>query len=90
MSALFDEATWRGDDKDRGLYCKYSRIERSDGQSAPGGKHHGCQLFVLDLTHDQHAIPAILAYADSCEADGFTALAADLRAIVRELREGEA
>lgn len=77
-------------DKDRGLYGKFSRIERADGQSAPGGKHHNCQYFVLDLTHDQHAIPAILAYADSCEADGFAALAADLRALVLGLREGEA
>lgn len=67
------------DDKARGLYGKYSRVERADGQSEPGGKHHGCQYFVLDLDHDKHAVTAILAYAKSCEADGYHMLAWDLR-----------
>ena len=54
------------DDKDRGLYRKYSLIERTDGMSGPGQKHDGCEYFVLDLTHDEHALPAIRAYATSC------------------------
>ncbi len=65
-------------DKNRGLYGKF-HIERTDGKSAPGEKHHGCDYFVLDLTHDPHAIPALRAYADACEAD-YPLLARDLRA----------
>lgn len=49
----------------QGLYEKF-HIERTDGASALGGKHHGCQYFILDLTHDQHAKAALLAYAQSC------------------------
>lgn len=52
----------------RGLYGKF-KIERVDGLSEPGQKHDGCSYFVLDLTHDPHAIPAIRAYVESCEAD---------------------
>jgi hypothetical protein len=70
-----------GNDKDRGLYQKFSSITRADGSSEPGGKHHGCSYFVLDLTHDQYAAAALHAYADACEQD-FPALAADLRRMV--------
>lgn len=63
--------------KTTGLYNKF-RIERTDGKSAPGEKHSGCDYFVLDITHDEHAKAALLAYADSCAAD-YPALAADLR-----------
>lgn len=66
-------------DKGRGLYEKFL-VSRTDGQSAVGGFHEACAYFVLDLTHDAHAIPAIRAYADSCERD-HPALAADLRKI---------
>lgn len=62
----------------RGLYAKYLPITRADGQSAPGEKHDGCEYFVLDITHDPHALPALHAYALSCESD-YPALAADLR-----------
>lgn len=65
-------------DKSRGLYRKYD-VRRTDGRDAPGEKHHGCRYFVLDLDHDPHARTAIRAYADSCEVDGFGALATDLR-----------
>jgi hypothetical protein len=69
-------------DKNRGLYNKY-RIERTDGRSAPGEKHSDCEYFVLDITHDPFALPALDAYAIACEAD-FPDLAQDLRnAIVR-------
>lgn len=63
---------------DQGLFRKFN-VTRTDGTDAPGGKHHGCEYFVLDLTHDQHAVAAVLAYADAC-APTHPFLAADLRA----------
>ncbi len=65
-------------DRSRGLYGKFF-IERTDGKSAVGEKHDGCDYFVLDLTHDKHAAAALRAYADSC-AEEYPLLAADLRA----------
>lgn len=66
-------------DKTRGLYEKF-RVERTDGTDAPGGKHHGCEYFVLDMDHDEHARAAISAYVASLEAAGeYPKLAADLR-----------
>lgn len=64
-------------DNTKGLYDKF-RVERTDGANEPGRKHHGCQYFPLDLTHDPHAVPAILAYALSCEVENPT-LAEELR-----------
>ncbi|MBM9615241.1 hypothetical protein JWJ90_13225 [Desulfobulbus rhabdoformis] len=64
------------DQKKIGMYKKYV-VTRVDGQSAPGKKHHDCDFFVLDLTHDIHAIPAIRAYAESCK-DEYPELANDL------------
>ena len=61
----------------RGLYEKY-KIERTDGSSGYGKKHEHCEYFVLDLSHDEHAGSALLAYADSCEAQ-CPELAGDLR-----------
>lgn len=67
------------DDQQRGLYNKF-RVERTDGKSAPGEKHHDCDYFVLDMDHDEHASAAIEAYVKSLEdAEEFPALAADLR-----------
>lgn len=63
-------------DKTKGLYGKF-HVMRMDGRDLPGEKHAGCNYFVLDLTHDPHAVPAIRAYAESCRAD-YPALAADL------------
>jgi hypothetical protein len=63
-------------DKTRGIYEKF-RIERTDGKHLPGEKHDGCEYFVLDLTHDPHAIPALAAYAASCREE-YPLLAADL------------
>jgi hypothetical protein len=65
------------EDKERGLYEKFT-VSRTDGQSAPGQKHDGCEYFVLDLSHDPHAIPALLAYAKSCGKDGYKELAVDI------------
>lgn len=65
-------------DKTRGIYEKF-RIERTDGTDAPGAKHDGCDYFVLDLSHDPHAAPALRAYADACRTD-YPLLAADIDA----------
>ena len=69
-------------DKIRGLYDKF-RVERRDGESEPGRKHDGCRYFVLDLTHDPHAQPAVRAYVESCR-DEFPLLAADLAAVLED------
>jgi len=68
-------------DSSRGLYGKY-HIERIDGSTQPGGKHENCQYFVLDLTHDKHALPALEAYALSCQ-DEYPLLAQDLMSLAR-------
>lgn len=68
-------------DHERGLYGKY-HVERIDGSSEPGGKHADCKYFVLDLTHDKHALPALEAYALSCQ-DEYPLLAQDLIALAR-------
>ncbi|AJW98884.1 hypothetical protein BM43_3026 [Burkholderia gladioli] len=62
----------------RGLYRKFD-VRRLDGSSAPGGKHHGCEYFVLDLQHDAHAGASLAAYARSCSTT-HPALSADLLA----------
>jgi hypothetical protein len=63
------------------IYAKF-KVERTDGTSAPSQKHDGCDYFVLDVTHDPHAIPALLAYAQSCAPAGFAQLAASIREMV--------
>ncbi len=63
-------------DPTKGLIEKFY-ITRVDGTSAPGEKHHGCDYFVLDLTHDPFAGIALLAYAEACE-DDYPSLALDL------------
>jgi hypothetical protein len=70
-----------------GLIHKFD-VTRTDGTSAPGKKHDGCDYFVLDLTHDPHAIPALRAYAESCRAD-YPVLADDLDAKVRAAQPPE-
>lgn len=71
-------------DKTRGLYGKF-HVERTDGKSAPGEKHDGCEYFVLDLTHDPHAIPALAAYCISCDPE-YPLLGRDLRLKLYDLR----
>ena len=56
------------DKRSTGLYAKFT-VTRTDGKSAPGEKHDGCEYFVLDVTHDKHAHAALKAYADSCEGE---------------------
>lgn len=66
----------------KGLYEKF-HVERTDGESALGKKHDDCDYFILDLTHDKHAIPAIAAYAASCTTEN-ALLAGDLMFIVMD------
>jgi hypothetical protein len=66
-------------DANRGFYDKFI-VKRTDGRDTAGEKHAGCAYFVLDLDHDPHAGPAILAYAQSCQ-ESHPKLAADLRPI---------
>lgn len=49
----------------QGLFHKFD-VRRTDGSDQKGGKHHGCRYYVLDLTHDQHALAAMRAYAAAC------------------------
>lgn len=63
--------------KQQGVFHKFN-VARTDGSDAPGGKHHGCRYFVLDVDHDAHAAAALSAYARACEST-HPALAADLR-----------
>lgn len=75
------------DQKATGLYKKFN-VTRTDGTSEPGGKHENDEYFVLNLTTDKHALPAIAAYAKAC-ANEFPVLANDLRTKLRELRKNE-
>ena len=52
--------------EDRGLYYKYY-IWRTDGRDRGGNKHRNCRYFVLDVSHDPFAIPALRAYAEACK-----------------------
>jgi len=62
----------------QGLFRKFD-VRRVDGSDQPGGKHHGCEYFVIDVDHDAHAGAALMAYAAACEAT-HPDLARDLRA----------
>ena len=66
-------------DTEQGLFHKFE-VSRTDGSSEPGGKHHGCAYFVLDIQHDPCAKPALAAYADAVEPT-HPLLAADMRRI---------
>jgi hypothetical protein len=67
---------------ERGLYSKYL-VKRTDGQDTHyKDKHFACAYYVLDITHDKHALPALAAYANSCEKE-YPKLAEDLRRILR-------
>lgn len=64
-------------DTGQGLFQKFE-VRRTDGSSEPGGKHEGCEYFVLDTDHDTYAKVALAAYADACERT-HPLLARDLR-----------
>lgn len=68
-------------DKSRGLFGKFY-ISRQDGSSMPGGKHDGCDYFVLDVTHDPLAIAPLRKYAEDARREGYVLLADDLDAMI--------
>lgn len=70
-------------DRVKGLYRKFI-IERVDGGDGAGEKHDGCEYFVLDLSHDKYAVPALRAYADHCRLE-YPALANDLQTKADEI-----
>lgn len=79
------------DDPDRflGLYPKFE-VHRTDPEAEV--RHEGHAYFVLDLTDDAFAGPALRAYADACR-DEYPVLASDLYrlldgGIVANLKEG--
>lgn len=63
--------------EDGPIYRKFN-VSRTDGRDKRGGKHDSCDYFVLDVTHDPHALPALQAYADACE-ETHPLLAEDIR-----------
>lgn len=69
---------------EQGLYQKFN-VSRTDGSSGHGGKHEGCDYFVLDLSHDPHAYKALKAYIESCRRE-FPALADDLTTRLIQMR----
>jgi hypothetical protein len=70
-------------DKTKGLYEKFT-VTRNDGKSEHGEKHYDCEYFVLDLTHDKYAAPALRAYAEHCKAE-YPLLADDLFTMADEM-----
>lgn len=60
----------------QGLFRKFE-VHRVDGTDRKGGKHHGCEYFVLDMDHDPVANQALAAYAAAVRATNPT-LAADI------------
>lgn len=73
-------------DQTRGLYGKFN-VTRKDGSSAPGGKHCGCDYFVLDLTHDPHAFPALVAYRNALlESNEYKFLCRDLTEKIHKMK----
>lgn len=76
LRAALPERKKRFSDEKQGLYRKFE-VRRVDGSDAPGGKHHGCRYFVLDVDHDAFAPIALGAYAAACE-DTHPKLARDL------------
>lgn len=71
----------------QGLFRKFV-VRRVDGSDAPGGKHHGCEYFVIDMTNDQYAPVALRPYAVACRAT-HPALSADLQARFGDAPEQE-
>jgi len=61
----------------QGLFSKFL-VQRRDGTDAPGEKHHGCEYFVLDVSHDPAARAALAAYASAVEST-HPLLARDMR-----------
>ncbi len=75
-------------DTTRGLYPKFT-VMRTDGRSSPGEKHDDCEYFVLDMTHDPLALPALKTYAGFAKKD-YPLLAEDLWEKIREIEAARA
>lgn len=76
------EPTGAGHDPDP--YGPKYHVRRADGRDQPGGPHHGCELFTLDLRHDPHARAAARAYIVS-GAQARPALTSYLAAVLGDL-----
>jgi hypothetical protein len=74
-------------DRKRGVYSKFV-VTRADGSSGVGGKHENCSYFVLDLDHDEFAVPALKAYAKACKKK-YPALARDLASLANAKTPGD-
>lgn len=74
-------------DPNRGLYNKFF-VERTDGKSTEGQKHHGCEYFVLDLNHDKYAPYALMMYSTMCASE-YPMLADDLMEKARRILGGD-
>ena len=67
----------------QGWYDKY-RVTRTDGRDRnQTDKHYQCDYFVLDISHDPLAIPALITYAKAT-AHKNPMLAADLLSFVSD------
>jgi len=64
-----------------GVYHKFN-VERADPEAQ--ARHRTCAYFVLDVDHDPHALPALVAYADAAAAE-YPKLADDLRWAVHRM-----
>ncbi len=69
------------DKREIGLVAGKYLVHRTDRSDGVGGKHEDCvpSLFVLDPLHDPRSRQALALYAMLAEADGYLALAEDLR-----------
>ncbi len=65
------------DPSSMGFYNKYE-VNRRDGLDKECDKHFNCKYFVIDLTHDHFAIPAMKSYADACK-DAYPNLYIDIQ-----------
>jgi len=71
--------------RDVGIYEKFT-VRRTDGNDNPGCKHENCQYFVLDIDHDEFALPALLAYAEACSSE-YPFLSSDLKSLVKSKQD---
>lgn len=82
---MFPERDMSKPAEQQGMFRKFE-VRRVDGSDQPGGKHHDCNYFVLDLDHDPHAATALEAYAFAC-GQSHPQLAADLHQTVNQMRK---
>lgn len=71
-------------DKSKGLIDKFY-VQRHDNET--NRNHDGCRYFVLDPQHDIMALAALSFYGQLARQAGFTPLADDLTAWVREIED---